>query len=163
MLDNINFCFSESNIRHKAWVVSKPKEEQTAHQIRYVFELLLQENPRFGRFRTRGSLAFAQKRGAIWSQDLKSRNKRDVIISKIIERSRNDPDFREELLDCPPKALSFLPNDALQDLGLVRFVETDQIAPVVLDEEAGDLVVYLDRPAWERRADENTLDKMLRE
>jgi len=163
VLDNINFSFRDSRKRDKAWTMSTPEDEQTIHQIRCVFELLLQENPNFGTFRKRRSVAFAQKKQAVWSSDLRSSNKREAIICDAIERARYDPEFRDELLNSPREALFLLLGSAMGDLGIARFVDTDQIAPVVSAETPEGLVVYLDRPAWEKRVDESTLNGMLQE
>lgn len=161
VLDNLRFTFRESRIKHKAWVRRMPEDEQTTRQIRCVFDLLLRESPYFGTFRTIGSLAFSRKRKEVWSSELRSKNKIEAIVCDAIERARYDPEFREELLSASRIEISSLPGSGLASQASIRFEDSDRIAPVESTEDSEGLIAYLDRPAWERTTDEDTLNNML--
>jgi hypothetical protein len=163
ILNNLNFSFRESSNRDAAWVLGKQEDEQITRQVRCAFELLIQANPRFGSFRKRGSLAYARKTEAIWSMESRSRNKRDAIICDAVERARQDPEFRADLLLSPQSALSILSYGIFNDIGDVRFIDTDQLGPLAAMSDSEVLVVPLERPSWEKRVDESTLEAMLKE
>jgi predicted O-methyltransferase YrrM len=161
-LDNIGFSFRESRIKNKKWVTSKQEDEQTTRQVQCVFELLVQNNPHFGTFLRRSPLAMAQKRQAVWSSKLREQNKIEAFLYDAVERARHDPEFREELMNTPRHALSFLPNSIMDNLKALRIIETDQIVPRIQYEDSQKLIVYLDKPAWDVNIDENALNEMLK-
>lgn len=160
LLDNMNFSFHESKLKNKKWVTNKQEDEQTMRQVNCVYDLLLRENPNFGRFLKRGPLAFTQKRRAVWSQELLSQNRREAYLYDAVERARHDPEFREDLLENPRKALGGLSSDVFDNQMSIRFVDTDETY-ANLSTGSNEVVVFLDRPKWEASVTEDYLNKML--
>jgi hypothetical protein len=163
LLDNIDFSFRESRLKNRKWVRIKQEDEQTTCQVQRVSELLLRQNPLFGTFLRRGSLALAQKRSSIWSPELLSKNRREVILYDAIERARHDPEFRDQLVNAPQCALSSSPQDMIEGLDTVSFIDTNAALPRIEYEKANSIIVCLDKPRWENSASENDLETMLKE
>jgi hypothetical protein len=164
ILDNLHFTFRESTRRDSGWVRKKPEEEQTTRQIERVFELLVQENPYFGTFQRRGSVALSQKKQAVWSSTLRRKNKIELLIGRAVERASRDPEFRQELLRFPRRAMALMSGDALDGLGPIRFVDTVRPVPLSPGTDVdGTRIIYLEQPKWERRINEESLTRMLKE
>lgn len=163
IINNLNFNFRASRQRNAPFVTKMAEEEQITRQVRCAYDLLLQSNPLFGMFRKHGSLALARKMQSMWSSETRSKNKREVTICNLVDRARHDPDFRAALISSSYKSRTCLPENMLNELGRIRFIDTDQIGPLPTVIDSGTLVVPLERPSWENRVDEATLEAMLEE
>jgi predicted O-methyltransferase YrrM len=164
ILDNLHFSFDGSRMRDRKWVSNLSKDERATPQIQRVFELLVQANPYFGAFRERGSLAFSQKRQTIWSSEKRHENRFELLIGRAVERARRDPEFRDELICSPQRALSQLAGGSPDEFERICFVDTDSPCPVSPGIATNGIrLIYLERPDWERCVDEETLEQMLRD
>jgi predicted O-methyltransferase YrrM len=162
--DDLYYTHRESNNAARSWVQRLPEEEQVTAQVEKVFDLLVEEDPHFDTFRRQGRFAFARKRCSVWSRDQRARNNEEHIISSALERARADPEFREGLLRLPSAALASISGLPPEDFRHLRFANSGRFGPVPSEQtEAGEMIVYVERPRWDSPVTESALQKMLEE
>jgi predicted O-methyltransferase YrrM len=162
VFNDLSYTFRESRKKNESRVMRMPEDEQSVPQVERVFTLLAESNPYFGSYRRLGRFGFAQKRLPVWSGHQRAQHAVEIAISLAVDRARGDPEFREELLLSPGDTISSLTGQPAEEFKNLCFVETDSWAPLSPTRTvSGEIIIYLERPAWVRTIGEVELQRML--
>lgn len=146
VFDDLHYTFRSSPSRNAAWARSMTEEEQTTPQVERVFELLVEASPFFDCFRRLGRFGFARKRRSIWLEGERAYNEKQLAVSRVVERSRQDHDYRRRLLDRPAEAVSALTGRPAEEYRDLRFRESGRFAPTPNRLGGSTVTVFLENP-----------------